>query len=383
MSHQIKQFITQNQDLLLTTLKELCEIPAPSHGEQKRAEYCRDWLWKHGATTAYIDEALNVVYEHYCESETPVTLFCAHTDTVFPDTQPMPYVDDGQKIHCPGVADDTASVAVLLLTVKYYLEHPHTASAVLFVFNSCEEGLGNLKGIRHIFKTHGDRIGQAVSFDSELGVINDCCVGSHRYRVEVTTEGGHSFEEFGKTNAIAVLSNIVSDLYKIPVLQKDGIRTTYNVGTMEGGTSVNTIAQTASMLCEYRSNDADCMEQMRESFFKVFDKWNSHDAAVTVTMVGERPCSTTPRHKVIALRDAASAVIEKVTNRPVLFESASTDCNIPLSLGIPAICVGVNHHHGIHTREEWVEKASLAKGLEIAIDLARSAYNAPTDEEKA
>ena len=369
MCNEIKHFILENKELMLKTLQELCSIPAPSHYEQKRAEYCRDWLENNGATDVYIDDALNVVFEYNCKGVDNITLFSAHTDTVFPDTEPMPYFDDGEKIHCPGVADDTASVVVLLLAAKYFIENPYKSNAVLFVFNSCEEGLGNLKGMRALFETYGKRITKAVCFDCNLGVINDRCVGSHRYCVKIETEGGHSFEEFGKTNAIAVLSGIISDLYKIEIPQKTDTRTTYNVGTISGGTSVNTIAQTASMLCEYRSSDAECLNVMRDAFFDVFERAKSPDISINVFSVGERPCSITPQEKVDELKAIASKIVRNVTEKAVIFESASTDCNIPLSLGIPAICVGVNNHNGIHTREEWVEKESLTKGLEIAINL--------------
>ena len=116
-------FINENQALMLQTLKELCLIPAPSHQEQARADYCKRWLEQQGAKGVYIDEALNVVFPYQAEGSAELTVFAAHTDTVFPDTEPMPYRDDGALIHCPGAADDTASVVTLLMMAKYYMEH--------------------------------------------------------------------------------------------------------------------------------------------------------------------------------------------------------------------------------------------------------------------
>lgn len=371
MIHEIKNYIRENETLMLQTLKELCQIPAPSGMEQDRAVYCKKWLDEKGAEGVYIDSALNVIFPLNCEGSNELTVFVAHTDTVFPDTEPMPYVDDGEKIHCPGVGDDTASLVVLLVLAKYYVEkNIKPANGFLFVCNSCEEGLGNLKGTRQLFKDYEGRIGQFISFDSQLGYANDDCAGSHRYEVEVLTEGGHSFQAFGKANAIAELSKIVTKIYNIEVPKKEGRRTTFNVGDISGGTSVNTIAQSARMLCEYRSEDRECLAIMREHFLSIFEAARSESVQVNVSLIGDRPCSNIPSEELEPLRNVVRRVIEDVTGKPVTFKSASTDCNIPFSLGIPAMCIGVYIGGGAHTREEWVEKESLIPGLEIAIRVA-------------
>ncbi len=370
MNIQIKDYIEKNTQKMFDALKELCSIPAPSHYEHKRAEYCKKWLEDAGAEGVYIDKALNVIFPLNCENSSEITVFVAHTDTVFPDTEPMPYFDDGEKIHCPGVADDTTSVAVLLMMAKFFVEQNIAPEkGVLFVCNSCEEGLGNLKGTRQLFKDYENRIAKFISFDSNLNIIADQCVGSHRYEVEVLTEGGHSFGAFGNNNAIAKLSEIVGKIYEIKVPDKEGTKTTYNVGTISGGTSVNTIAQSAKMLCEYRSDDRECLEKMQAEFERIFESVRNNKVKVNVTTVGERPCGNIEFSKVQELKDIAVPIIEKVIGEKVTFKCSSTDCNIPLSLGIASLCVGVDNHKGIHTREEWVEKNSIPKGLEIAIKL--------------
>lgn len=369
--NEIKAYIEENRDDLLQTLKELCAIPAPSHFEQQRAEYCKNWLEKAGASGVYIDEALNVIFPLNCENSNEITVFVAHTDTVFPDTEPMPYRDDGKNIYCPGVGDDTASVAVLLMLAKYFVEKKLTPDkGILFVCNSGEEGLGNLKGTRQIFKDFEGRIAQFISLDSNLDRISDRCAGSHRYEVEVLTEGGHSFQKFGNANAICELSKIVAQIYSIEVPKKEGCRTTYNVGSISGGTSVNTIAQSAKMLCEYRSEDRECLEFMQKEFEAIFEAARSEKVRVNVSKIGDRPCSNIDDSEIQRLRDILKPLIEDVIKAPAILKSASTDCNIPLSLGIPAICIGVYYGAGSHTREEWVEKASLALGLEVAIKAA-------------
>ena len=368
----IKSYAKANETLLMKTLKELCLIPAPSGKEEARAAYCKRWLEVAGAKGVYIDEAQNVIFPLNCEGSNDITVFVAHTDTVFPDLEPMPLVDDGGKICCPGVGDDTASLAVMLLLAKYCVEHDiPPKGGFLFVANSGEEGLGNLKGTRQLFKDYEGRIALFISFDSNLDLINDRCVGSHRYEVEVQTEGGHSFQRFGLPNAIACLSQIVADIYQIAIPQKEGCRTTYNVGTISGGTSVNTIAQSAKMLCEYRSEDKDCLAYMEKQFADIFTRANTHEVKVLVTKVGDRPCGDIAPEKIAALVERLRPVIADVIGMPVTTKSASTDCNIPLSLGIPALCMGVYFGGGSHTREEWIRKDSLALGLEAAI---RTAY---------
>ncbi len=369
-SNIIKEYISENKELLYQTLQELCKIPAPSHHERKRAEYCKGWLETAGCKGVYIDEAINVISPLNCEGSNEITVIAAHTDTVFPDMESMPYYDDGEKIHCPGVADDTTSVVVLLMMAKFFVEKNITPqNGIMFVCNSCEEGLGNLKGTRQIFEDFSGRISKFISFDSNLDRITEKSVGSHRYEVEVCTEGGHSFNEFGKTSAVAELSKIITEIYKIKVPEKEGVKTTYNVGIVSGGTSVNTISQSAKMLCEYRSDDKECLEIMQSKFEEIFKRACSDKVQVNVKKVGDRPCSDIDFSKVEALKEIAAPIIEETIGSKVTFNSGSTDCNIPLSMGVAALCIGVNQHEGIHTRQEWVDKKSIIMGTEVAIKL--------------
>lgn len=367
MDTRIKDYIKYNEELLFKTLKDLCLIPAPSGFEKERAEYCKNWLEKIGAKGVYIDDALNTVFPYNCEDGDEITVFAAHTDTVFPDMEPLPYREDEENIYCPGVGDDTASVAILLMTAKFFLENKIEApKGILFVFNSCEEGLGNLKGTRKIFENYIGRVAQFITFDNAMNHIAHRSVGSHRYEVEVKTIGGHSYLNFGNDSAIAELSKLVSLIYAIEVPKIGESKTSYNVGTIEGGTSVNTIAQSAKMLCEYRSDNAECLDIMKNKFAEIF---TSSNADLTVNLVGDRPCmsSNIDIKKVDKMVETAIKIVEETAGIEVELHSSSTDCNIPLSLGIPSVAIGVSNWHGIHTREEWIDKKSLPTGLEIAI----------------
>lgn len=370
MEKLIKKYIEENTDLMYEMIKELCAIPAPSHFEQKRAEYCKNWLENNGAKGVYIDEALNVIFPYNCDNKNVITVFAAHTDTVFPDMEPMPYYDDGKKIHCPAVSDDTASVVRILLLAKFFVENKiESQKGILFVCNACEEGLGNLKGTKQLFKDFEGRIGRFITFDCSLNKIYDFCVGSHRYEVEVSTIGGHSLSDFGNDNAIHILSKIVNKIYEIEVPKIDSSKTTYNVGTITGGTSVNTIAQIAKMLCEYRSDNKKCLEIMQEKFREIFDSCRKNDVDIKVNLVGNRPCGDIEEYKIEQLKGVIVPIIEDVISEKLSFTTASTDCNIPLSLGIPALAVGLDIHGGVHTREEWVDKKSILLGFEVALKL--------------
>lgn len=364
----IKKYVKDNIELLYKVHKDLCLIPAPSYKEEKRAEYCKALLEGFGAKGVYIDEAKNVIFPINCEGSNELTVVVAHTDTVFPDLEPMPFVEDGDILRCPGVGDDTASLAVLLITAKYYIDNNiKVPKGLMIVCNSCEEGLGNLKGTRQIFEDFEGRIAQFISLDSKLGNIAHNCAGSHRYEVEVLTEGGHSFGAFGNANAINELAKIVNAIYQIEVPVKEGVKTTYNVGGISGGTSVNTIAQSAKMLCEYRSADKDCLAYMNKKFDEIFENARTDKVQVNVTKIGDRPCADIDMKKLDRIKDIAAGVVKEVIGKDVRFTTSSTDCNIPLSLGVPAICIAVYSGGGTHTREEWIKKSSFTPGLEICI----------------
>lgn len=364
------KFDAYNQEVY-SLLKELCAIPAPSHHEEKRADFCKAYMDKLGFDKVYIDDAKNVICEWGCEGSDALTVFAAHTDTVFPDTEPMPYYEKEGKAYCPGVGDDTASLAVMMVAAKYMkAAHAAPQDGILFVCNSCEEGLGNLKGTRALMEQYAGRIARFISFDSNLDVIHDSCVGSHRYSVEVKTEGGHSFGAFGNENAIARLAEIINRIYEIEVPKLEGAKTTYNVGIIEGGTNVNTIAQSAKMLCEYRSDNVDCLDYMKKRFEVIFKEANTEKVKVSVTLVGDRPCSkNVDPERFAELIGTCKAIIGGQIGKTVESVSASTDCNIPMSLGIPAVAVGVYYGDKCHTREEWIELDSLVDGLQAAIKL--------------
>ena len=353
----------------ISLLKELAAIPAPSHHEEARVEFIRNWLRSIGAENVVVDAAKNVVFPYCCDENKKCLLCMAHTDVVFPDTTPLPVQEENGRLYAPGVGDDTANVVALMLCIKFLMSHPGIyTTPTLFVFNSCEEGLGNLKGIRQIMSDHSGQIEEMVSLDLQSDSIISRAVGSCRWEIQISTIGGHSYGDFGNPSAIACLAEIVCVLYRQPIPQKENTRTTFNVGTVSGGTSVNTIAQNAYMTYEYRSDDPDCLRVMEEQFHHILSANKHMDAVYTVKNIGNRPCGMeidTKRHNKL-IRRCRDAICSVFPAEPVLC-SGSTDANIPLSMGIPAVTFGLYRGGGAHTRQEYVELDSLTPGLKILL----------------
>ena len=370
LNDTILQYIEAHEDEAFELLVELAQIPAPSNQEEKRAEFIKSWLEAQGAEGVYIDEALIVIYPVGVTETNPLVVVAAHSDVVFGDLEPLPLVVEDGLIKCPGVGDDTANLVMLLMAAKYIAEQKilPKEEGLLLVANSGEEGLGNLKGSRQLVKDFGYRMKEFISFDCTAHALINGAVGSKRFKVEVKTEGGHSFSDFGNKNAIAYLSAMIQDLYQIQVPEK-GI-TTYNVGTISGGTSVNTIAQQAEMLYEFRSDEKESLEIMEEKFNAVVKSYREKGIDVHVTVVGERPCSAQVDEIVQGeMAERVIAAISRYFGWEPTASKASTDCNIPLSMGIPAVCTGCILGQGAHTREEYVEIDSLLPGLKVAFEL--------------
>lgn len=365
----LNHWCQQHQTAHIALLKELAAIPAPSHQEEQRAGFIRDWLLAQGATEMLVDKANNVLLPFGCDRNQPITIYAAHTDVVFPDTTPLPIREENGKLIGPGVGDDSANVVALMLCAKYLLTNSLTPKEpVLFVFDSGEEGLGNLKGVRQVMADYAGRVKEVVSFDLTWNTIVTRAVGSERWKVRAITQGGHSYNAFGVPNAIAHLAQLITKLYQQPIPHQPDQKTTYNVGTIQGGTSINTIAAQAEMTYEYRSDDRDCLAQMRQQFHTLVENSGTSQVRFEVDLLGERPCGGDVDPQALEqLLARCSQAVEQVTGTTPAPCSLSTDANLPLSLGVPATTIGLYQGAGEHTREEYVRLDSLSPGLAIAL----------------
>lgn len=367
-------YIEANRAALIDLLAQLARIPAPSHQEERRAAFCRSWLEAHGAEGVYLDSAKNVVYPYRCDPGKPIVVFMAHMDVVFPDLEPFTVKVDKERdrMYAPGIGDDTANLANLLFAARYVAEQKlESPYGLLFVANACEEGLGGLKGCKEIIRHYKSAIRYFYSFDGYLSQITNDAVGSHRYEVTINTEGGHSYFKFGSQNAIAVIASLINTLYTVQVPKK--AKTTYNVGTIEGGTTINSIAQQARIKYEYRSLDAQCLHQMQEMFHSVIEAYRSMGVSVSVRTVDQRPCKgELDEIQFAEFTRRNREIIEQYYRGPLTIAAASTDANIPLSEGICANTIGTVLGDGAHTYGEWIEISSMYTGLQVAMAIVLS-----------
>lgn len=367
---KLSAFIEKHREDMKQVLEELTLIPAPSFREKKRTQYCVHWLKQHGIPGVETDEKDNVIVTCFKKPGVNNVLFLAHLDTVFDIDTSLCIQKKESKWSCPGIGDDTANVVVVLFLIQYLWE---TATqlpfGLIFALDVCEEGLGNLAGVKAIFQEYAEFIQKVVAFDLYQTSIYDSCIGSLRFEISVHTQGGHSYLDFGRSNAIAELAKVIDNLYQFPIQHKKG-HTTFNVGTIEGGTSVNTIAQDCRILFEFRSTCAEELERAKKYMDKVLRESCKEGIDINSKLVGERPCMGKVDLNVQKeLADICSIAVEKVTCKKPQCQEASTDCNIPLSLGIPAVCVGLVVGGGAHTLEEWVDVVSLENGLKITTEI--------------
>lgn len=361
----------------LELLRTLGRIPAPTRQEDLRAAFCRDWLLANGAADVTVDEAKNVICK-IGPQDGDLVVFAAHTDVVFPDLEPLLLREEDGKLYAPGIGDDTANLVNLMLAARYLLQNGlKSKNGFLIVANACEEGLGNLDGTKALFAAFGQRIKAFYSFDCDMPQCIHCAVGSRRYKITCRTRGGHSWVDFGQPNAIEILCRLVEGLYKTKPPQE--ARTTFNVGCFQGGSTVNSIAQEASLLYEFRSTSQVCLEQMEQAFRRTLDSCRNLGGELTVELLGIRPGNGLVDSETLAAFTARTTeVIRTFSGEEPTLCAASTDSNIPLSLGIPANTVGTVRGGLAHTRQEWIDPDSLKPGLMIALSLMLEQVFDPT-----
>ncbi|MDO4615046.1 MAG: M20/M25/M40 family metallo-hydrolase [Lachnospiraceae bacterium] len=379
MAHNLAAaFVEENHSETLELLKTLTAIPAPTGMEEKRAAFILDWLKKEGADSAYIDSVGNVVFPYPAADLEKYAVVMAHMDTVFPETDPIEVKEDILNLYAPGIGDDTGNLVNMLMTIRFFLRHPEIQvdTPVLFVADVCEEGFGNLKGCRQIFSDYEGRIKSFISFDLYLDTIVERAVGSKRFRVEARTKGGHSLQNFGNKSAIKVLSDLIQKLYdvKLPIIGK----TVYNVGTISGGTSVNSIPECAELTYEIRSDMPDNLEYMEKYFISCVEKLRFFDVSVEIELLGERPCGIENESaEAKYFCNTFEYILSRSAQEQIHIMSGSTDANIPLSLGIPAVTFGTVMGGGIHTQKEWISKESMKTGQLTAIVAVSRFFDVP------
>ena len=368
------RYIDDNKDKCLELLKTITEIPAPTGDEGRRSEFIENYLENAGAVGVYRDKAGNVVYPYDIRPGRHNAVMIAHMDTVFRLETPLEVTENSGKLLCPGIGDDTANLVCLLLLAAFAAkEKPSIRCGIFFVFGVGEEGLGNLKGSRRFMEEHADKVSHFWALDLYYRKIYTDVVGSIRYRIMINTVGGHSYLNFGNPNAIYVASQIINDLYRMKPLDEE--RYTYNVGTITGGNSVNSIAEQASFTMEFRTGDPQVMRSCDQAIHDIVKRYRPMTTGLSMELLGQRPCAQgVPEESVEKMIGRARESIRSIIGIDPEESTASTDCNIPLSMGVPAICIGLCDGALLHTTEEWIWKDSVAKGLRLLFHLVYKYY---------
>jgi len=356
-----------------TGLLDMCiaiqQIPAPTGSEAARAEWLGERMELLGLEKIVRDVSSNNVYGCWPgESRRPAVLVTAHTDTVFGiDTNlSVQYDYDNRRVYGPGIGDNSMGVAALLELIAAMPALPPPPVDIWFAANSQEEGLGDLRGMRAVVDDLQEHIGACVVLEGMgLGRVVHRALGSRRYRISVTAPGGHSWSDFGSASALHVISQLAADLTRMRTTETP--RTSFNIGRMEGGTSVNTIAQQAWLELDLRSEETDGLQAMVAQALEIVNryqapKWQHRGVTVMAEVIGDRPSGGIPAdHPLVrAARDSLTMV---GYTQPADLRISSTDANIPLSRGIPAICVGVTDGSNAHRLQEWIGFDALSRGM--------------------
>ena len=362
-------YLKEDDERTLQELLEMCRIPAPSHMEQKKAEYVREKMERLGLEDVHIDEVGNVLGTIRGNGDGPKLMLAAHTDTVFSMDTDLTVKKEGNRYICPGINDDTRAIAEILSIVRAMKTLDiHGQGDIVFCANVCEEGLGDLKGVKHIFENPNDYDGFVTIDNVAPGGIVCEAAGSNRYLVTFKGPGGHSFGDFGLPNPIHAMGRAISTISDFQVKKQP--KTTFNVGVVQGGTSVNSIPGECSMLVDLRSVSADELKRLtgqlfdavKEAIEKENARWESPEkVTVSFEQKGRRPAGTQSKDCLIVR--AAWEATAAVGITPEYRAESSTDANIPISLGIPAIAVGRGGNGGgTHTIHEWFEPHEAYKG---------------------
>jgi tripeptide aminopeptidase len=354
-------FLKEDNDNTTEDQIAITTIPAPTFQEEERGKEFVRRFQELGLENVHQDDVGNVFGTRLGMGTGPRLVVSAHLDTVFPEgTDTIPKWRDG-KVYAPGISDDGRGLAVLL-TLLRALNHStiKTVGDLIFVATVGEEGLGDLRGVKALFQGRQDIDGFISIEPGEPNRTTYLATGSRRYRVTYKGPGGHSFGNFGTPSAIHALGRAIAKIGDIETPEQP--RTTFNIGTINGGTSVNTIAAKASMLVDIRSTSQEELSKVEKQILAIIhsaaseenQRWNKDSISVDLELVGDRPAGSQSAERLIVQASMAADVA--LGFKPELCEPSSTDSNVPISLGVPAVTLGGGGKFGgVHTLDEYFD----------------------------
>ncbi len=354
-------------DRLIARTIEIQSIPAPTFNESKRAFFLKNAFEDANLKEIELDEVGNLYGLIPGSSKRPIVV-SAHLDTVFPEDTPLDSRREGTRLFGPGIGDNSIALATLVeLALDLSLEKLN--HDIWLIANVGEEGLGNIRGMQEVVNRFQDQPQAYIVLEGmALGYIYHKGLRVKRYRITVETAGGHSWAHAGRPSAIHTLFKLGSELIdtSLPVDQ----RTTLNVGVIAGGTSINTIANQASLELDLRSEGDTQLDSLDQAIKDLCHKYHRDEIKVKISMIGERPGGSLPKdHPLIK---TACRALKSAGIRDCRLEVGSTDANAPLSKGYPAVCIGLTRGDGAHTPHEYIEIPPIEKGYAALTNLIRS-----------
>ncbi len=346
-----------DREKILQTAIAIQKIPAPTFQESQRASYIQEQFRKLGLHHVERDSVDNVY--GWLGGSGPVTIVSAHLDTVFPIDTDLSTYREGNKVYGPGLGDNSLGVAALLLLAEILTQHP-VPYTICLVANTCEEGLGNLNGMRTMLDTISpQRIKAVIVIEGiALSRIYHRGIAVRRLKISAQADGGHSWINFGKPSAIHGLVQLANQITLLKIPSQP--RTTYNIGLINGGHSVNSIATEAHIYLDLRSVSPTTLEQIEQQVRTFADEHTQTGVQFKFETVGDRPAGAIPPdHPLVQL---AQAALSEVGISAVL-EQGSTDANVLLARNIPAVVIGITHGGSAHRLDEFIETSSLVDGM--------------------
>lgn len=377
---QATAFIEKDYDRFVRELVTLTEIPAPPFKEAARAKAYLPMLQESGLADVEMDAAGNVMGVRKGAGAGPMLAVVAHLDTVFPEGTTVTVRREGTRLMAPGIGDNTRGAALMLAVVRAMnAANIRTTGDILFVGNVGEEGEGDLRGVKFLLQKgkYAGRIRQFVAIDGgDQGSLTRGGVGSLRYRVTFKGPGGHSYGAFGLVNPAFAMGNAIARLSRLQVPASP--KTTFNVGVVSGGTSVNSIPAEVQMVVDMRSVSCGELKKVNEAFLALVREAVDEENAARSTregriaadpkMIGDRPCGETALNAPIV--QAATAAVKAFGLTPS-YGISSTDSNVPMNMGIPAITIGRGPGGRAHSPDEWtdVAKPAAVEAVKVALTI--------------
>ncbi|GAB5491962.1 MAG: M20/M25/M40 family metallo-hydrolase [Phototrophicaceae bacterium] len=344
------------------------QIPAPTFAEDERATYVSEQFKNFGLSNVSIDDAKNVYgLVKGTNRSVPAIMVLAHTDTVFSAETDLKIERKGDTIYGAGLGDNSMGVSGMLGLAKWlYDTNTSPSSDIWFVASSCEEGLGDLKGIRAAYEKLKDQIGLVINLEGlAYGHIYHAGIAVHRLHITAKAEGGHSWLHYGRPSAVHGIMELGAQINRLNPPTKP--RTTYNIGMIDGGTAINALGTEASLWLDMRSEEQQSLDKLREQVHLLINAVQRKGLDFEVEVVGNRPAgSISSSHPLV---QGALATLSQLGLRGAL-ETGSTDGNIPLANGCPTVTIGITNGGNAHRLDEYIETKPVHDGMKQLITLA-------------